>query len=160
MPAAELRMAAPGFFPLLVEGSWGPYPPKNLSTKLQVYFQSQKRSGGGECEVRQEPGNPVRFLVLFHSQDGEGRLGRVRAGTAGLSPPEKLGTGARSGRMRLALAAAVGSCKMGHGCAGWGSLQFLCPALAGAPRCCPEVTAEPLEVRNRTHLVLQGGAVY
>ncbi|KAF6120826.1 poly(ADP-ribose) polymerase family member 14 [Phyllostomus discolor] len=62
-------MAAPGFFPLLVEGSWGPDPPKNLSTKLQMYFQSQKKSGGGECEVRQEPGNPVRFLVLFHPQD-------------------------------------------------------------------------------------------
>lgn len=58
-------MAAPGFFPLLVEGSWGSDPPKNLSAKLQMYFQSPKRSGGGECEVRQESGNPARFLLLF-----------------------------------------------------------------------------------------------
>ncbi|XP_024625061.1 poly [ADP-ribose] polymerase 14 isoform X5 [Neophocaena asiaeorientalis asiaeorientalis] len=62
-------MAAPGPFPLLVEGSWGPHPPKNLSTKLQMYFQSQKRSGGGECEVRQAPGSPPRFLVLFYPDD-------------------------------------------------------------------------------------------
>ncbi|EHB00950.1 Poly [ADP-ribose] polymerase 14 [Heterocephalus glaber] len=59
-------MAAPRSFPLLVEGSWGPDPPKNLSTKLQLYFQSPKRSGGGgECEVRRDPENPARFLVLF-----------------------------------------------------------------------------------------------
>ncbi|XP_070262437.1 protein mono-ADP-ribosyltransferase PARP14-like isoform X2 [Myotis yumanensis] len=62
-------MAAPGYFPLLVEGSWGPDPPKSLTTKLQLYFQSQKRSGGGECVVRQEPGSPARFLVLFHPLD-------------------------------------------------------------------------------------------
>ncbi|KFO38292.1 protein mono-ADP-ribosyltransferase PARP14 [Fukomys damarensis] len=62
-------MAAPSSFPLLVEGSWGPDPPKNLSTKLQLYFQSPKRSGGGgECEVRRDPENPARFLLLF-SQD-------------------------------------------------------------------------------------------
>ncbi|XP_015422880.1 PREDICTED: poly [ADP-ribose] polymerase 14 [Myotis davidii] len=62
-------MAAPGYFPLLVEGSWGPDPPKSLITKLQLYFQSRKRSGGGECVVRQEPGSPARFLVLFHPLD-------------------------------------------------------------------------------------------
>ncbi|XP_026350618.1 protein mono-ADP-ribosyltransferase PARP14 isoform X1 [Ursus arctos] len=62
-------MAALGSFPLLVEGSWGPDPPKNLSAKLQMYFQSARRSGGGECEVRQEPGTPSRFLVLFHLED-------------------------------------------------------------------------------------------
>ncbi|KAK2493461.1 hypothetical protein MC885_011875 [Smutsia gigantea] len=62
-------MAARGSFPLLVQGSWGPGPPKNLSTKLLMYFQSPKRSGGGECEVRQEPGNPPQFLLFFHLED-------------------------------------------------------------------------------------------
>ncbi|XP_029400588.1 protein mono-ADP-ribosyltransferase PARP14 isoform X2 [Mus pahari] len=66
-------MAASGSFPLLVEGSWGPDPPKNLINKLQMYFQSRKKSGGGECEVVPEPGNPARFLVLFFPEDGEGR---------------------------------------------------------------------------------------
>uniref|UniRef100_A0A8C0W5K6 Poly [ADP-ribose] polymerase n=1 Tax=Castor canadensis TaxID=51338 RepID=A0A8C0W5K6_CASCN len=34
-----------------------------------MYFQSPKRSGGGECEVRAEPGSPGRFLVLFFPED-------------------------------------------------------------------------------------------
>ncbi|XP_052014480.1 protein mono-ADP-ribosyltransferase PARP14 isoform X2 [Apodemus sylvaticus] len=62
-------MAASGHFPLLVEGSWGPDPPKNLINKLQMYFQSRKKSGGGECEVVPDPGNPARFLVLFFPED-------------------------------------------------------------------------------------------
>ncbi|KAM5281104.1 protein mono-ADP-ribosyltransferase PARP14-like [Ctenodactylus gundi] len=65
---------AAGSFPLLVEGSWGPDPPKNLSTKLQMYFQSPKRSGGGECEVLPEPGDPARFLVLFSPEDVRQRV--------------------------------------------------------------------------------------
>uniref|UniRef100_A0A8C6FQ35 Poly [ADP-ribose] polymerase n=1 Tax=Moschus moschiferus TaxID=68415 RepID=A0A8C6FQ35_MOSMO len=67
-------MAAPGSFPLLVEGSWGSQPPKNLSTKLQMYFQSRKRSGGGECEVCQVPGSSNRFLVLFYPEDVRQRV--------------------------------------------------------------------------------------
>ncbi|KAK7828030.1 hypothetical protein U0070_013656 [Myodes glareolus] len=62
-------MAAPGPFPLLVEGSWGPYPPKTLSKKLQMYFQSQKKSGGGECEVILQPGSQASFVVLFSPED-------------------------------------------------------------------------------------------
>lgn len=74
---AKPGMAASRAFPLLVEGSWGRDPPKNLSTKLQSYFQSRKRSGGGgECEVRRDPESPGRFLVLF-SEDGEGRTARA-----------------------------------------------------------------------------------
>lgn len=88
-------MAASRSFPLLVEGSWGPDPPKNLGTKLQMYFQSRKRSGGGECEVRQEPGSPPRFLVLFFPDDGEGRTG---AGCAGSHPARS--SGKTSGRGR------------------------------------------------------------
>ncbi|KAJ7407734.1 hypothetical protein WISP_124915 [Willisornis vidua] len=43
----------PGAFPLLVRGDWGsPDPPPALRKKLLCYFQSQKRSGGGECELR------------------------------------------------------------------------------------------------------------
>ncbi|XP_071418122.1 protein mono-ADP-ribosyltransferase PARP14-like [Pithys albifrons albifrons] len=43
----------PGAFPVLVRGDWGsPDPPPALRKKLLCYFQSQKRSGGGECELR------------------------------------------------------------------------------------------------------------
>ncbi|XP_052596401.1 protein mono-ADP-ribosyltransferase PARP14 [Peromyscus californicus insignis] len=62
-------MAASRSFPLLVEGSWGPDPPKTLINKLQMYFQSRKKSGGGECEVVRQPGSPGRFLVLFSPED-------------------------------------------------------------------------------------------
>ncbi|KAL1787588.1 poly [ADP-ribose] polymerase 14 [Sigmodon hispidus] len=62
-------MAASGPFPLLVEGSWGPDPPKTLINKLQMYFQSRKRSGGGECEVVPQPGSRACFLVLFSPED-------------------------------------------------------------------------------------------
>lgn len=132
-------MAAPAFFPLLVEGSWGPYPPNNLSTKLQVYFQSRKRSGGGECEVRQEPGNPERFLVLFHRRDGERRLGRVWAVTTRLSRLEKLGSGARSGRNLRGSSNSRGELQNG-------------PRVRGV-----EVAVVPLHCACRSSVVLPGG---
>ncbi|KAM7321972.1 hypothetical protein ACRRTK_018813 [Alexandromys fortis] len=65
-------MAASGPFPLLVEGAWVPDPQKTLINKLQTYFQSRKKSGGGECEVVQLPESPASFLVLFSREDGEG----------------------------------------------------------------------------------------
>ncbi|KAM6398598.1 protein mono-ADP-ribosyltransferase PARP14 [Pluvialis apricaria] len=43
----------PGAFPLLVRGDWGAAEPSPaLRKKLLCYFQSQRRSGGGECELR------------------------------------------------------------------------------------------------------------
>ncbi|XP_049989289.1 protein mono-ADP-ribosyltransferase PARP14-like [Alexandromys fortis] len=62
-------MAAPGQFPLLVKGSWDPDPPKTLIQELQTYFQSRKKSGGGECEVVPRPGSPASFLVLFSLEE-------------------------------------------------------------------------------------------
>uniref|UniRef100_A0A8C4TQ41 Poly [ADP-ribose] polymerase n=1 Tax=Falco tinnunculus TaxID=100819 RepID=A0A8C4TQ41_FALTI len=57
----------PGAFPLLVRGDWGAAgPPPALRKKLLCYFQSQKRSGGGECELRAGPGpGPGHLLVCF-----------------------------------------------------------------------------------------------
>ncbi|XP_076199138.1 protein mono-ADP-ribosyltransferase PARP14-like isoform X3 [Aptenodytes patagonicus] len=53
----------PGAFPLLVRGDWGAAePPPALRKKLLCYFQSQKRSGGGECELRTGTGH---LLVCF-----------------------------------------------------------------------------------------------
>ncbi|XP_004675495.1 PREDICTED: poly [ADP-ribose] polymerase 14-like [Condylura cristata] len=67
-------MAASGSFPLLVQGSWGPDPLMNLCTEVQQYFQSAKRSGGGDCEIRQEPGSPPCFKVLFFREDVRQRV--------------------------------------------------------------------------------------
>ncbi|XP_060631288.2 protein mono-ADP-ribosyltransferase PARP14 [Anolis sagrei] len=52
-----------GPFPVLVRGDWGPHdPPKATRNKLLCYFQSRKKSGGGECELRRQGG---RVLVCF-----------------------------------------------------------------------------------------------
>ncbi|XP_051478711.1 protein mono-ADP-ribosyltransferase PARP14-like [Apus apus] len=51
--------------PLLVRGPWGAAgPPPALGKKLLCYFQSQKRSGGGECELQPGSGDG-QVLVCF-----------------------------------------------------------------------------------------------
>lgn len=64
-------------FPLLVEGAWGGSGlPKNLKKKLLCYFQSGKKSGGGECEIQERPG---QVLVCFAQEEGKaGRGGGAR----------------------------------------------------------------------------------
>ncbi|OXB58391.1 hypothetical protein ASZ78_012419 [Callipepla squamata] len=57
----------PRSFPLLVRGDWGPAAPSAaLRKKLLLYFQSPKRSGGGECELRVGAG---QLLVCFAQPD-------------------------------------------------------------------------------------------
>ncbi|XP_062972727.1 protein mono-ADP-ribosyltransferase PARP14-like isoform X2 [Elgaria multicarinata webbii] len=53
-------------FPILVQGDWGsPDPPKPLRNKLLCYFQSRKKSGGGECEIQWQSG----LLLVWFAQD-------------------------------------------------------------------------------------------
>lgn len=64
-----------GTFPLLVRGDWGAAePPLALRKKLLCYFQSQKRSGGGECDLRAGTATGD-LLVCFACPEGE-RPGR------------------------------------------------------------------------------------
>uniref|UniRef100_A0A8C6ZNN5 PAR14-like first RRM domain-containing protein n=1 Tax=Nothoprocta perdicaria TaxID=30464 RepID=A0A8C6ZNN5_NOTPE len=64
----------PGAFPLLVRGPWGSAePPGALRKKLLCYFQSQKRSGGGECELRAGPA-PGSLLLCFARRDVRQRV--------------------------------------------------------------------------------------
>ncbi|XP_077685711.1 protein mono-ADP-ribosyltransferase PARP14 isoform X6 [Eretmochelys imbricata] len=59
-------------FPLLVEGAWGGSGlPKNLKKKLLCYFQSGKKSGGGECEIQERPG---QVLVCFAQEEVRQRV--------------------------------------------------------------------------------------
>uniref|UniRef100_A0A8C3BJI8 Poly [ADP-ribose] polymerase n=1 Tax=Cairina moschata TaxID=8855 RepID=A0A8C3BJI8_CAIMO len=59
-------------FPLLVRGDWGAgEPPAALRKKLLLYFQSHKRSGGGECELQ---GGPGHLLVCFAHPDVRQRV--------------------------------------------------------------------------------------
>ncbi|XP_073672142.1 protein mono-ADP-ribosyltransferase PARP14-like [Paramisgurnus dabryanus] len=39
-------------YPIVVEGNWKPENAKSLKNKLQIYFQSKKKSHGGDCVVQ------------------------------------------------------------------------------------------------------------
>ncbi|XP_026178055.1 protein mono-ADP-ribosyltransferase PARP14-like isoform X2 [Mastacembelus armatus] len=54
--------------PVTVKGDWDPSQSKTVKNKLQLYFQSRKKSGGGDCRVEVEDGAP-RAAVYFKRQD-------------------------------------------------------------------------------------------
>nr|XP_056717390.1 protein mono-ADP-ribosyltransferase PARP14-like [Euleptes europaea] len=59
-------------FAVLVEGAWGAAePPRGVRNKLLCYFQSRKRSGGGECQLQRPPG---RLLVCFAREEARQRV--------------------------------------------------------------------------------------
>lgn len=55
--------------PLLVRLCPAPDGGEKAMLKLQSYFQSPKRSGGGECEVRAGP-DPGTYRVYFQHERG------------------------------------------------------------------------------------------
>lgn len=57
--------------PLLVRLCPAPDAGEKPMLKLQSYFQSGKRSGGGECEVRPGP-EPGTYWVQFQQERGTG----------------------------------------------------------------------------------------
>uniref|UniRef100_A0A8C6Y4Q1 PAR14 polymerase n=1 Tax=Naja naja TaxID=35670 RepID=A0A8C6Y4Q1_NAJNA len=53
-------------FPVLLKGAWeSPDPPKILRNKILRYFQSPKKSGGGECEIQKQG----RQILVFFAQE-------------------------------------------------------------------------------------------
>ncbi|KAH0621331.1 hypothetical protein JD844_022488 [Phrynosoma platyrhinos] len=61
--------------PLLVRLSpGGPSLPERLETKLELHFQSPKRSGGGECTVRAQEPERGLYAVSFLSQEAKERV--------------------------------------------------------------------------------------
>ncbi|XP_070689465.1 protein mono-ADP-ribosyltransferase PARP14 [Pempheris klunzingeri] len=60
-------MEQPECRPVTVEGDWGSVQPKTLRNKLQLYFQSKKKSSGGDCRVEAEDGAPTA-AVYFTSE--------------------------------------------------------------------------------------------
>ncbi|XP_042330729.1 protein mono-ADP-ribosyltransferase PARP14-like isoform X2 [Sceloporus undulatus] len=66
---AGAEKASPGF-PVIVRGDWGEPFSKSLKYKLTSYFQSAKRSGGGECKIHVDPGSKVeQVLVEFAKEE-------------------------------------------------------------------------------------------
>uniref|UniRef100_A0A3Q3IQ14 PAR14-like first RRM domain-containing protein n=1 Tax=Monopterus albus TaxID=43700 RepID=A0A3Q3IQ14_MONAL len=53
---------------LVVEGDWSPAHTKTVKNKLQLYFQSKKKSGGGDCQVEVDEAAP-RAAVRFRSEE-------------------------------------------------------------------------------------------
>lgn len=60
--------------PLLVQLSPAPAAWEKAILKIQAYFQSGRKSGGGECSVRCGP-RPGTFWVEFSEERGTGRAG-------------------------------------------------------------------------------------
>ncbi|XP_015674623.1 protein mono-ADP-ribosyltransferase PARP14 [Protobothrops mucrosquamatus] len=56
-------------FPLVVEGNWDCSLSKTLKNKLLCFFQSPKRSGGGECKIHVDPGREEQITVYFAQED-------------------------------------------------------------------------------------------
>ncbi|XP_013872538.1 poly [ADP-ribose] polymerase 14 [Austrofundulus limnaeus] len=55
--------------PLIVEGDWSPEQNRTVKNKLQKYFQSKKRSGGGDCRVEAEQEGPTARLFFCCEAD-------------------------------------------------------------------------------------------
>ncbi|KAG9329909.1 hypothetical protein JZ751_028613 [Albula glossodonta] len=61
-------------YPVVVEGKWGSSPPKAIKNKLQIYFQSKKKSNGGDCQVEYSEQGGGRATVYFKSEDARERV--------------------------------------------------------------------------------------
>ncbi|XP_034548949.1 protein mono-ADP-ribosyltransferase PARP14-like isoform X2 [Notolabrus celidotus] len=59
--------------PVTVEGDWTQAPSKTVKNKLQLYFNSRKKSSGGDCRVELEDGAP-RADVYFRSEEVRERV--------------------------------------------------------------------------------------
>uniref|UniRef100_A0A9J8AV17 Poly [ADP-ribose] polymerase n=1 Tax=Cyprinus carpio carpio TaxID=630221 RepID=A0A9J8AV17_CYPCA len=57
-------------YSIIVEGDWGPEHAKSVKNKLQIYFQSKKKSQGGDCVVEYKPNDGSNSAtILFKSPD-------------------------------------------------------------------------------------------
>ncbi|XP_072114758.1 protein mono-ADP-ribosyltransferase PARP14-like isoform X1 [Mobula birostris] len=74
----------PGF-PLLVEGL--PVSFDSVKNKLAIYFQSKKKSGGDECEIKAHA-DPTKFLVYFESEKVQKHVARREFHMVQLLAPE------------------------------------------------------------------------
>ncbi|XP_077176452.1 protein mono-ADP-ribosyltransferase PARP14 [Paroedura picta] len=75
-------------FAVLVKGDWGGAgPPKGVRNKLLCYFQSRKKSGGGECELQLRSG---QVLVCFAKEEVRQRVLSQEVHELDLAGKEKL----------------------------------------------------------------------
>uniref|UniRef100_A0A8C3JNJ6 E3 ubiquitin-protein ligase n=1 Tax=Calidris pygmaea TaxID=425635 RepID=A0A8C3JNJ6_9CHAR len=164
-------MAAPAA--LLVRLCPAPSAVEKALLKLQSYFQSGKRSGGGECEVRLGP-EPGTYCVHFQQERGRGGTGegeglgrrspgRLRergggrapaapgeGGSVGPQVPQALGVGVGVGKWPSSGQRAGGLC--GRLWPGSFQVTFITCICA-----CPQIAADKRSVESRTDHVLEVG---
>ncbi|CDQ59137.1 unnamed protein product [Oncorhynchus mykiss] len=61
-------------YPITVDVSWTNSVSKGIQNKLQIYFQSKKKSSGGDCLVHYEDQRSTRATVYFKSEDVRERV--------------------------------------------------------------------------------------
>lgn len=57
------------YYPIIVEGDWGPEHAKGVKNKLQIHFQSKKKSQGGDCVVKYDEGKSA--TILFKTSESK-----------------------------------------------------------------------------------------
>ncbi|XP_066544429.1 protein mono-ADP-ribosyltransferase PARP14 isoform X2 [Amia ocellicauda] len=60
--------------PITVTGDWSPSLGKSMKNKLQIYFQSKKKSCGGDCQVEYDNPSEQRACVWFKTQETRERV--------------------------------------------------------------------------------------
>ncbi|XP_063788866.1 protein mono-ADP-ribosyltransferase PARP14-like [Pseudophryne corroboree] len=61
-------------YPVALRWDEGPERLRQLRNKLLLYFQSKKRSQGGECQIREPGGDPGYVLIHFREEEVRDRV--------------------------------------------------------------------------------------
>ncbi|RXM33975.1 Poly [ADP-ribose] polymerase 14 [Acipenser ruthenus] len=56
-------------YPLFIEGDWSSANSNTVKNKLQIYFQSKKKSNGGDCRVEYEDTSRNHAVVWFKNEE-------------------------------------------------------------------------------------------
>ncbi|XP_026075337.1 poly [ADP-ribose] polymerase 14-like isoform X2 [Carassius auratus] len=64
-------------YPIIVEGDWGPELAKSVKNKLQIYFQSKKKSQGGDCVVQYDDKSNSATILFKSSVIRDGVLSKA-----------------------------------------------------------------------------------
>ncbi|XP_041119390.1 protein mono-ADP-ribosyltransferase PARP14-like isoform X2 [Polyodon spathula] len=67
-------MAEPCPYALFIEGDWSADISKTVKNKLQIYFQSKKKSNGGDCRVEYEDTSRKHAVVWFKNEETRKRV--------------------------------------------------------------------------------------
>ncbi|XP_041118121.1 protein mono-ADP-ribosyltransferase PARP14-like [Polyodon spathula] len=61
-------------YPIFIEGDWSADISNTVKNKLQIYFQSKKKSNGGDCRVEYEDASRKHAVVWFKSEETRKRV--------------------------------------------------------------------------------------